>query len=204
MLEKPDTRDRILDASTALVLQKGFTAMSIDDVLAATSLTKGGFFYHFKSKQDLAKALIQRFSDVELQFMIRLFRRAEELSDDPLQQMLIYLKLLQEEFRPGGNAATGCLFAAYCYEAQQFDESVLIACSTGVQDHRRYVAERMDRILARYQPAYPVTGAELSDQLFCVIQGAFVVARSVGDTQVIVRQIELARELLKLLFRPAS
>lgn len=201
MEKRPDTRDRILEASTDLVLQKGFSAMSIDDVLAATGLTKGGFFYHFKSKSELAQALIQRFSDMAETNARELLSRADELSDDPLQQVLIYLKLLEGEFKPGGGAPNGCLFAAYCYEAQQFEPPVLAVCSAGVESERRLMAERFERVLAKYQPAFSVTAADLSDMLFCSLQGAFVVARSVGDTAVVIRQISLCRDFIKNLFR---
>jgi AcrR family transcriptional regulator len=55
------TRQRLLDAAQRSILEKGFTATSIDELIAECGLTKGGFFYHFKDKTDLAKALLQRY-----------------------------------------------------------------------------------------------------------------------------------------------
>jgi DNA-binding transcriptional regulator YbjK len=51
-----DTRERLLDVSEAAVQEKGFAATSIEEVIAAVGITKSGFFYHFKDKNDLAKA----------------------------------------------------------------------------------------------------------------------------------------------------
>ena len=48
-----DTRTRIMDIAEASILTKGFDATSIDEIVAAAEITKGGFFYHFKSKKDL-------------------------------------------------------------------------------------------------------------------------------------------------------
>ncbi|HSM41020.1 MAG TPA: TetR family transcriptional regulator, partial [Afifellaceae bacterium] len=53
------TRERLLAATKKLVMSKGFAGTSIDDVLNATELTKGAFFYHFKSKADLADQLMR-------------------------------------------------------------------------------------------------------------------------------------------------
>ena len=49
------TRNRILDITEAAVLEKGFGATSIDEVIAEDGLTKSGFFYHFQDKNTLAR-----------------------------------------------------------------------------------------------------------------------------------------------------
>ena len=41
--------------------QKGFAATSIDELIAGAGITKSGFFYHFKDKTELAKALLLRY-----------------------------------------------------------------------------------------------------------------------------------------------
>ena len=50
-----DTRDRILQVAEAAVLEKGFAGTSIDELIAAVGITKSGFFYHFKDKNELAR-----------------------------------------------------------------------------------------------------------------------------------------------------
>ena len=50
-----DTRERILEVAQAAVLEKGFAATSIEEVIAAVGITKSGFFYHFKDKNELAR-----------------------------------------------------------------------------------------------------------------------------------------------------
>jgi Bacterial regulatory proteins, tetR family len=55
-LKGSDTREHILDVAEAAVLEKGFAATSIEELIAV-GITKSGFFYHFKDKNELAKAL---------------------------------------------------------------------------------------------------------------------------------------------------
>ena len=52
------TRKRIMDLAQDAVLQKGFAATSIDEIIAEAGITKSGFFYHFRDKNDLAKAML--------------------------------------------------------------------------------------------------------------------------------------------------
>ncbi|MBT7758000.1 MAG: TetR/AcrR family transcriptional regulator, partial [Rhodospirillaceae bacterium] len=45
-----ETRENLMAAAETAVLQKGFAATSIDELIAAVGITKSGFFYHFKGK----------------------------------------------------------------------------------------------------------------------------------------------------------
>lgn len=56
------TKDTIIDAAIDLIMQKGATATSLNAICQATGLTKGAFFHYFKSKDDLIKQSILRFS----------------------------------------------------------------------------------------------------------------------------------------------
>jgi TetR/AcrR family transcriptional repressor of nem operon len=63
----------------AAILEKGFAATSIDELIAAVGITKNGFFYHFKDKSELAKTLLVRYVAREDALFDDLFRRADEL-----------------------------------------------------------------------------------------------------------------------------
>ena len=54
------TRDQILDAATRLIHLQGYHCTSLDDVLGESGVGKGNFYYHFKSKEELGYAIIDR------------------------------------------------------------------------------------------------------------------------------------------------
>ena len=62
------TRERLLATAEALILEKGFSGTTIHDIVQASELSKGAFFFHFKHKADLARAVVERFwkNDYEL------------------------------------------------------------------------------------------------------------------------------------------
>ena len=92
------TRERILDTAEAAVLDKGFAATSIDELIAAVGITKSGFFYHFKDKTELARILLTRYIEREDALFDDLFRRADELNEDPLHGFLVGLKMLVSSY----------------------------------------------------------------------------------------------------------
>lgn len=66
---KEGTRARLIEATGALVKQKGFAATGVDGLMAAAGLTSGAFYTHFRSKNALLEAIV----DNELQRSIALF-----------------------------------------------------------------------------------------------------------------------------------
>jgi AcrR family transcriptional regulator len=54
------TRDRLLDAAEAVVVEHGAFALTLEAVAAEAGVSKGGLLYHFPSKDQLASALVQR------------------------------------------------------------------------------------------------------------------------------------------------
>jgi TetR/AcrR family transcriptional repressor of nem operon len=56
--EAKASKDRIIQKAAQLMREKGISATSIADVMTAAGMTTGGFYKHFKSKDDLASAAI--------------------------------------------------------------------------------------------------------------------------------------------------
>ena len=56
MPPKKDARNKLLDAAMHVFRGKGYAASSVDDLCAAAGVTKGAFFHHFRSKEEVALA----------------------------------------------------------------------------------------------------------------------------------------------------
>ena len=147
-----NTRDRILDVAEAAILEKGFAATSIDELIAAVGITKNGFFYHFKDKSELAKALLVRYVAREDTLFDDLFRRADELDEDPLHGFLVGLKMMSEVMADLPAGHPGCLVAAYCYQDRLFDREVRDLYTSAMLGWRRRFRERLELIVALSTP----------------------------------------------------
>jgi AcrR family transcriptional regulator len=195
-----DTRERILDVAETAVLEKGFAGTSIEELIAAVGITKSGFFYHFPDKSALAKALLTRYIEREDALFDELFRRADELNEDPLHGFLVGLKMLSELMAdlPGGHP--GCLVAAYCYQDRLFDKEVRDLNTSAVLAWRRRFRERLDSIAARYPPRIPVDLNDLADMLSVIADGGIILSKVVHDKGALPRQVLLYRDFLRAVF----
>jgi AcrR family transcriptional regulator len=194
-------RDRILEVAHGAVVAKGFDATSIDEIAAAVEISRAGFFYHFPDKNALARALIERHIEQEAEMVQGMLARAEELSDDPLQQILITLRLMAESFveMPGGYP--GCILASATYQDRLFDAEVKAANRRALLAFRERLQGLFARIAEAYPPREPVDPAEMADMVNAVLEGAIILARGMGEPQVLIRQVLLARQMIKALYQ---
>lgn len=194
------TRTAILDAAEALILESGFSAASVDRVIAAAGITKGSFFYHFDSKAALARAVIDRFAALDEAKLDETLRRADALSDDPRQRMLAFVGLLQEEMAGLTEPYPGCLFASYCAEAGLFDEATLQVVRDSMILWRDRLGKRFAEIARRHPPRIAIDPASLADLITVVFEGAFILSRTLREPQAVARQLAHYRNYLELLF----
>ncbi|KUO55667.1 MAG: TetR family transcriptional regulator [Alphaproteobacteria bacterium BRH_c36] len=203
MARARETRKKILDVAEEAVLVKGFDATSIDEIVASAEITKSGFFYHFRDKNALARALIERHIEVENQLFDDLFARARDLSDDPLQSVLIGLKLLAELIENMPDGHPGCIVATAAYQDRLFDSDVREVNRRAVLGWRRRFRTMFDAVAGCYPMNDPVDLDHLSDMVSSVIEGGIIMSRAVGEPQITAQQIMLLRSYIKLLFSPA-
>ena len=105
-------------------MAKGFAATSIEELIAAAGITKSGFFYHFKDKGALAKALMQRYLAQDKVLLDDIFRRGDELNEDPLHGFLVGLRLFAELMANLPANYPGCLAASFAYQDQLFNKEI--------------------------------------------------------------------------------
>jgi AcrR family transcriptional regulator len=200
MRKGAETRTRILDTAQEIVLQKGFSGASIDEIIAAAGITKGGFFYHYRGKADLARALMERYLEQDEAFFSAVIDRAEELVDDPLQRVLVFLKLYAEAMSDLARIHPGCLVASFTYESQQFDPAVREMAAAGVQRWREIFRERFVPVVEKYEMVRKVELGELADTLTSILEGGIILSRVLNDPQILVQQILQFRSYVRLLF----
>jgi TetR/AcrR family transcriptional repressor of nem operon len=198
------TRERLLDAAKKLVMAKGFAGTSIDDVLSQTGLTKGAFFHHFKGKADLARELVKRYAVNDLKMFQEFDRQSREASEDPLEQVVEFLKIFETYISNSEDPAPGCMYAVYTYESRQFDPDVLDFISDTLRQWTSIYVRKFQEVMDKYPPALPVSPRQLAEMIVSVIEGGLVLQRAHGDTDTTRRQSEQFRNYLKLLFPTAA
>jgi TetR/AcrR family transcriptional regulator, transcriptional repressor for nem operon len=196
------TRERLLDLAESAVLQKGFAATSIEELIVAAEISKSGFLYHFADKNELAKALLERYLARDDEILDEIFAKADALNDDPLHGFLVGLKLLADMMGDLPSGHPGCLVAAYCYQDQLFSREVRERSAAGVRAWRQRFRARLDRIAARYKPQIDVDLDDLADMVSAMVDGGIILAKVLGDPKALSRQVMLYRAFVRAVFAP--
>src|ERR1700759_236903 len=103
--EQHSSKTKLLDAAMTVIRSKGYTATTVDDICRAAGVTKGSFFHHFKSKDELALSAAAFWGEMtEGFFASAAYRQAA----DPLQRLLGYVDFRAEILR-GGEPDYTCL-----------------------------------------------------------------------------------------------
>jgi TetR/AcrR family transcriptional repressor of nem operon len=199
-----ETRERILEIAEESVLAKGFGATSIEEIIAEAQITKSGFFYHFKDKNELARGLLERYNGQNDRLLEDVFGRARQLSEDPLQQLLIGLTLFAERMAalPGGHP--GCIVATMSYQDRLFDREVRAMVAATVRDWNGYFKTMLDEVVAAYPPREPVDTAHVSRMICSIIDGGIIMSKALGEPGILPEQMLMARNHVKLLFTPSA
>jgi len=102
------TRFTILQKAFELIYTRGYQTTSIDDIIATTKVTKGAFYYHFKTKDEMGIAIVDELLKPTMQeyFIQPLKKSADPVND--IYRMMKYLllenKLMQVQYGcPAGN-----------------------------------------------------------------------------------------------------
>lgn len=198
------TRERLLNIAESGVLTKGFGATSIDEIIAEAEITKSGFFYHFKDKNELALALLQRYADTEAAIIDSIFDRAIELDDDPLHAFLIGLKLFAEMMDDLPNGHPGCMVASICFNERLFDDKVRNLNRQVMLDWRVRFRTKLDAIAAQYPPRDEVDMDALADMISGVVDGGIVLSKALREPQALGKQVMLFRSYIAMLFAPTN
>jgi len=195
------TKNKLMDIAEKLILNNGFSAMSIDEVIKDAGITKGGFFYHFDSKNALAYSLLQRYREMEAFIFSGLFKRSEELTSDPLQQMLVFVKLFAEMMADMDELHPGCLVASITYESQQVNQQVKNITAEIVLDWRNLFREKINKINLVYPPNADVSSDDLADMLSTIVEGGIIISRALNDSSILVKQLLEYRSYIELLYK---
>lgn len=193
------TRERILASAEALVLEHGFAATSVDEVIAASGTSKGAFFHHFTSKAELGRGLVERYARADREHLATFMAEAERLASDPLDEVVAFVGLLEEAADELVSAQPSCLYVSFTYERQLLDGEAGDAITDAIADWRETIAAKLRAATADRPSLADLDVEALADHVFVTFEGAFILARATGDGTHMRRQLGVLRRSLEAL-----
>jgi TetR/AcrR family transcriptional repressor of nem operon len=191
-----DSKTRFLDKALLVIRARGYSATTVDDICAAAGLTKGSFFHHFKSKDDLAIAAANYWSEMTG----ALFDAAPyHAHADALDRVLGYIDF-RKSIIQGTVAEFSCLVGTMVQETYDTHLSIRDACERSISGHAAKVEADIAEAMRKHRIKAKWSAGSLALHTQAVLQGAFILAKAKGDPKVAVDSVDHLRRYVELLF----
>ena len=193
---KGEMREALLQLAEEAALEKSFANISLDELAAAAGISKSGFLYHFKSKNDLGLALVKRCTERQMQMLDEMFLRADDLHDDPLHSYLIAIKLFSEMIENDTSFNHGFLVNAYTFQDQYHIKGIREIGLGLLERNRGGIIARLKRIAKKYPPRADVDVIALAEMTLSIVEGGMIISALLGDRTYLPRQLVIYRNLI--------
>jgi TetR/AcrR family transcriptional regulator, transcriptional repressor for nem operon len=196
-----ESRTKLLNAALHVIRTRGYSATRVEDICEAAGLTKGSFFHHFKSKEDLALAAVQHWIDLTG----GLFASSEyHLYADPLDRLLAYIDL-RKALLQGELPDFTCLAGTMIQELYETHPAIRDACYRSVAGHAATLEPDIAEAMRLYGVRGDWTPRSLALYTQGVIQGAFILAKAGEGAAGAAACLDHLRRYVEMLFdRPVT
>ena len=197
----PLSRTRLLEAGSTVIRAKGYTATTVDDICTAAGVTKGSFFHHFKSKEDLVLGAVAHWN----QWTESVFAQADYRKHaDPLQRVLGYVDLRSAILDGRQIPEFTCLLGTLVQETYATHPAVREACDHGMSTHIAGLTRDLEAAKQRYAPKATWSAASVGYFIQAVLQGSFIFAKAKQDAEAARQNLAHLKRYLVSLFPTRS
>ncbi len=191
-----ESKTRILNAALQVIRQRGYSATRIEDVCEAAGLTKGSFFHHFSTKEEMAIAAADYWSEVTSS----LFAGADyHRLADPLERILAYVDFRKALLR-GELAEFTCLVGTMTQEVYSTHPAIRDACNASISGHAGTLVPDIEEAMMKYGFDGYWTAESLALFTQAALQGAFIMAKAKNSVAPAIEAIDHLRRYIQLLF----
>jgi TetR/AcrR family transcriptional regulator, transcriptional repressor for nem operon len=195
-LVQHESKTKLLEATLKVVRLKGYGATRVEDICAQAGLTKGSFFHHFRSKEDLALSAAAHWYELTSGY----FADAPYHNPaDPLDRLLAYVDF-RKAILGGGLSDFTCFAGTVIQEVYDTHPQIRAACESSISGHAKTLEADIGDAMRKYGVTADWTAESLALHTQAVIQGAFILAKATGRADVAADSLSHLRRYLALLF----
>jgi TetR/AcrR family transcriptional repressor of nem operon len=191
-----ESKTKLLNAALNVIRAKGYAATTVDDICHAAGVTKGSFFHHFESKDDLALSAAAHWGEMtEGFFAAAPYHEAK----DPLERLLGYVDFRGEILR-GDLPDYTCLLGTLVQETYGTHPDIRAACDRGLSAHIAILTRDVEAAKRLYAADARWSAASVGYFIQSVLQGAFIFAKAKQGPEVVRESLAHLRRYLGFLF----
>src|SRR5262249_29980455 len=192
------TRERIVSAAARLFALKGYHDTKLEEVLAAAPVTTGAFFHHFRGKEELGFAVIDRHMEKRRQLLERIERGLlPPPAADPLQRVFRRLDAIREMVRRRQHRKGGCVIGNLSTALSDTHEGFRRRLAACFDEMAREFQPDLDAAARQHCPGRGVDTWELARYLVALVEGSIMLTRTHRDRHLMTRQFDYLKEQLR-------
>jgi TetR/AcrR family transcriptional repressor of nem operon len=191
-----ESKTKLLEAALQVIRAKGYSATRVEDICEAAGLTKGSFFHHFDSKEELALAA----ADYWIEGTGALFAAAPYHEPaDPVERLLAYVDF-RKALLMGELSEFTCLVGTMVQEVYDTHPALREACNKSISGHAATLVPDIELAIEQRGIKADWTAESLALYAQAAIQGAFILAKAKHGVEIAGQCLDHLRRYLELLF----
>jgi TetR/AcrR family transcriptional regulator, transcriptional repressor for nem operon len=190
-------RQKLLDAALVVIREKGYVATTVDELCARAGVAKGSFFHHFDSKEALAVAAANYWSETTGVLFAEAPYHAHK---DPLDRVLGYIDF-RRALLTGDVPDFTCLVGTMVQEIYETNPAIRDACDDSISSHAEKIEADISEAMTQRGIAATWTAKSLALHTQAVLQGAFILAKAKGGADIAISSVDHLRRYIELLFQ---
>jgi TetR/AcrR family transcriptional repressor of nem operon len=188
------TRRKLIDATVALMLKRGFNATTVDEICAEAGVTKGSFFYHFENKDDIGQAVVKAWGE----FGQSVYAEAWKQPGEPLEEIHRLFDIMDGVTKRPEPCV--CLVGILTQEMSGEHPGFSAACARELDIWAEMFRSRLEAAKQQLKPAIKFDPGEVAWFITSLWQGSALVGRPRQSTEMIRANLRLARAYVDSLF----
>lgn len=183
MPKNSDKRERLVSAAQTLLHRQGYSQTTLSDIAEASDVPLGNVYYYFKTKEDIAAAVIEN----RRQEFAQYYQGWEGTITDPLSR----LKALVEHARAVANEFTdnGCPVGSLCQELNK-DQARLSELSGHILD------DQVQWVTRQLEFSGVSNALQQARYFISQLQGSILLANSLKDSSILLEQLDVLDDWL--------
>ena len=193
-MKRGTAKEELLNAAEALMLTDGYSRTSVDSVCEDAGVTKGSLYHHFKTKEDLGIAVLDRW----------ISRTAANLQNgphqevaDPIQSALVYTRHVADS--ASDLWSTGCLVGSLSMDIAGSSDRMQKSVETIFRGFVKGHADLFQPVVEKSQLELVPSAEELAEWFLSTIEGSIVLAKAYRQIDPISRAVSSFRRYLEIL-----
>jgi TetR/AcrR family transcriptional repressor of nem operon len=201
-MKEQTTQQRILDAATDLMYAQSYAEVGIAAICEKAGVQKGSFYHFFKSKQELAMAVMEEnFADYKAAILDRVFT-GKHAPLDELREFIDQIYILQKDIQGHTGHVLGCPFGNLSLERSSQDEEIRLKLEHLFNRSKQHLRDTLQRGVDSYDPELAdIDVRATADAMYAYMEGVLLFSKTSNDPEVIRR---LAPAMLAIRIYPES